>query len=454
VNSAPNAADDPRIPVLSFGLLQPRHSDAEAIMILNKIGPADAADLLYEHKVSSLAKAKAQRIANDASPSAAAALTELAAELTRAAEPRKLRWESADRVRQLVTAVAAAGNVDWWTMKGFSFRDRYPIPQLRDVGDLDVLVSTLDDAWRLTRGLRATGYIYLDAELPWFKKDVVTGQFYGQVRLTTPRKDRLSIDIHAGPYSIRHCGVMRMRRSGARGSGSALDFADDVCAVIANAAGDCFVPAKLANDLVLALDADLDYEYVHETLGAAGLLPFFAMCMDLLPVWCDLTPEQGERYARLVPAGPREPKPPLDAADSASRTEVTVAHAGQMARRLFPDDPRQAEAIEATARAAYETEYPLRLVDTGPAGLPESNNWTCIRLVPVELAGARLGLEPGTEATGALGGTSLSAEMERVDLPEGTLVRVGEDVFIPTVDFALPERLVRAARAQAPLATG
>jgi hypothetical protein len=442
-------AIDPRERLLSFGLLQPAHEGAALLSALAELGPVTAADLLFRHKISTMSKDTAQRLAEGAGEAERALLLELAQCITSRASVMAARWASAPAVGALVARFAAEEDVTWWTMKGFSFRPLYPEGKVRDVGDLDVLVGDLDQAWRLARRLREDGYIYLDVELPWFKRDVRTGELYGQIRLTTPNRDRLSIDIHAGPYSIRHCGLMPLRRTteGQGSPGGPLAFEDDMCAVVANAAGDCFITAKMINDLLLCLDRSPDVRYLHETLGSGGLLPFFVTCLDRLKAWCALTPEQAERLAALYPAVAAEPVPPLDRADPAERCEVTVEHARETAVRALGLSPEQAAAVAVSARAAYGKDHPLQLVPDAqaqPVDWDGLNNWTCVRLVPAELAVAQAASQDTAMARRVTEPVALSEQMVREGTGTDSVVRAIGDTFVPTVDFALPAGLVAA----------
>jgi hypothetical protein len=266
----------------------------------------------------------------------------------------------------------------------------------------------------------------------------------------------ISVDLHAGPYSVRHCGLMPLRHGPSDPRGAAIALEDDVCAVVANAAGDCFVTAKTVNDLVLALDRDIDVPRVHRTLDAAALLPFLATCLDVVAAVSDLG-ELRRRWTDLRPEVAAEPAPPLAQPDRQLRTEVTVRHARAVATRMFPTDRTVVSGIEAGARAAYGREHPLRLATPRrPGDLPELNNWTCVRLVPTSLARERFGAVPdGTDGPGAAGpgldagvAVSLSETIGVERTPAGTLIRAADDRFLPTVDFALNPDLVRLAVAE------
>ncbi|NKE60683.1 hypothetical protein FXN61_29395 [Lentzea sp. PSKA42] len=103
------------------------------------------------------------------------------------------------------------------------------------------------------------------------------------LKLVTPTRDAISVDVHAGPYSVRHCGRMPLHaltcadgRKSEADEFPAIDVTDNLTCVLSNAAGDCFVDAKSINDIYLALAMDVDVRRLHATLDEAALLPFFA----------------------------------------------------------------------------------------------------------------------------------------------------------------------------------
>jgi hypothetical protein len=175
--------------------------------------------------------------------------------------------------------------------------------------------------------------------------------------------------------------------------------------------------------------------------------------MARLAAWSVLTPEQDKGRERLTPYVGPEPMPPLVAADPRQRCEVTVAHARAIAERMLPDAPGQVAAIVETARAAYGVDHPLRIADlprSASASLPPLNNWTCVRLVPVDLAASHLPVRgDDAEIPAALRGReALSEQLNLLHFDEGVAVQCADDLFLPTVDYVLPEGLVRAAAAR------
>ncbi|MFC0039926.1 nucleotidyltransferase family protein [Actinomadura rayongensis] len=437
---------DDSAPILRLGLLQPRTPLAECLAAIERTGVEAAAELLHFHKVRSIARDRIAELRGALPPAESSLLNDLHDRLDEKARLTDVRGATTDTVHRLVGDVARKAGVPWWTMKGHTFRRLYPDGLRRDVGDLDVLVDDIDAAWALAEGLRRHDYAYPAGELPWFKKDTEDGRLYGQIRLVAPDRERLSIDVHAGPYSVRHCGLMRLGRSGGPAEPGPISFDDDVCAVIANAAGDCFVNAKLANDLVLALDAGFDHAYVLRTLDGAGLLPFLQSCLIRLREWCDLSDRQRAALARLTTSDAPEPLPPVSFSDPAQRCATTVEHARVIAGRKFPDDPGRVEEIVTTAEDAYGKDHPLEIVPDGETfdgGLPPLNNWTCVRLVPIPLAAEHFTEAPG----GTLPPGNIRALTDRlgvIDYGGNAVVHAARERFVPTVTYRLPAPFVRA----------
>ncbi|MCU1640726.1 MAG: hypothetical protein JWN03_1001 [Nocardia sp.] len=423
--------------VLALGLVLPGCDLATSNAALAVLGPEKSAELLIRHKVSRIARA---RLAGLGADPVAAATAQLLADYI---EPIDIRFLGSGELLDLVARVAAEGGFGVRRMKGFSQRDRYPQGLIRDVGDIDLLVADYDAAWLLAEAFLDRGYIYPPHELPWFKGDL-TGGLYGQVRLISPGRVELPIDIHVGPYSVRHCGLMPMRTDLTAHIGGEplppVDPIDDFCCVIGNAAGDCFIDAKTVNDIVLALRAHPDPEAlraaVHPTLDAAALLPFFATCLDRVHALCAPDPALSAALDLLRPDVEPEPQPPLAAPNADHRIEVTIAHAGFAAERVPGSSPALTAAIVEGARRAYSSPSPLLVTelpyDDSRRALPQLVRWNCVRLVPLTSTPAF-----AAHAFRLAGRTVVLAT------PEGQLVDAGAaGQFVPTVDFVLPSGLV------------
>lgn len=233
------------------------------------------------------------------------------------------------------------------------------------------------------------------------------------LKLVTPLRDAISVDVHAGPYSVRHCGRMPLHaltcadgRKPEADEFPAIDVTDNLTCVLGNAAGDCFVDAKTINDIYLALDGRRRTPPAR-TLDEAALLPFFRHCLDRVAELCLLDAARASALESWLPA---------------PASEVNL--------------------IGQSAEDAYSAD--LRLVDdvgkAESARLPELVNWTCVRMVPWNLLAPLVGDEHAT-VSDATGTSKVSAELTLARTKGGDLIFAGGEVFVPTVDFGVPRLL-------------
>ncbi|NRQ37365.1 hypothetical protein HII36_36845 [Nonomuraea sp. NN258] len=394
--------------------------------------------LLLRHKVTHIALARIrQAVAEDGQD--APRLRELDREITRLTSRREEQFGTAGDV--LAALRAAEPELPVQLMKGLAARKWYPAGLRRDVGDADLWVAEIDHGWRLAAALRGLGYTYESAELPWIKGDP-HGRLFGQIRMLGPDGGSVSVDLHIGPYSVRYCGMLGFHRSGDLPPWSELVWEDNLCAVIVNAAGDCFIDAKTVNDLVVSLDQPLDFSYVAERIAEAELSGFLAALLDVVAAECSLGDEQSARLRALRGEQAAEPLGLAWAPEAAKRVDLVAEHADRAALRLT-GDREQAAAISAAARAAYSAGKPYRLVRDRPGRgrLPELNPWTCVRLAPQELLRDLFG-RPTADPFPVTGSDGLAAELELIRGGPGDLLRFRTEVFVPTTDYAFPVGLV------------
>lgn len=425
------------IHLLGLGLLQPRATRAESIAVVDEIGPHEAAAVVVRHKVGDIACTVAAEL-GAASPH----LATFAEEITR------LRAEA---VRSIATAADLLAtlrdrlpDVRALLMKGMAAREWYPTAYARDVGDVDLWTPTVDDAFRIVGVLRELGYDYETAELPWLKRDL-DGTLIGQVKLLH-ENGRAAVDLHAGPYSIRYCGLIRFGRSAESRPWGTMSPEDNLCAVIGNIAGDCFIDAKTMNDVLLLLSpregGRLDLDYVAGTLAEAGLSEFTNALLDAITSACAVGDHQAAAMVRLRRGSAAENLELAREPDAQRRVRAVVDHAEAVARRMT-GDVHAARRIAGQARTAYETpkRYQLVRLDEERSFLPELNPWTCLRLAPQrtlrDLFQRDVSLSFPVDRT-----TPLAPGLDLLAGRIGNLVRFGDDVFVPTLDYVFPALLV------------
>lgn len=344
--------------------------------------------------------------------------------------------------------------------KGVAALAMYPDPSVREFNDVDLFVRSHADAACLSQALRTEfGYRYQDDELPWLKLDASDRMLYGQMALAAPadRPHLLNIDIHFGDYSVRHCGRLNITETFPPGSPGLHLIAPDVnlACIVNNAAGDYFVTAKDTNDLLLTISRpDFDPARFCSLIRRAHLGSFFSRVVEALRFSSALTDEQ-ELRLRALPVGHAfEPAPRPDLPNWRRRCLGTTLHAFAV---------RRADGIVPAAKTAASAFFYYRkrlrltvLSKEGPVPVrsAEWNTWTCIRLVPIDLA-ITLIREAGGVADDASApptvGTVVAGDpdVERFDVPSGMYFRIADEFFVGTVTYDLYADVIREAAAAA-----
>ncbi|WP_030378780.1 MULTISPECIES: nucleotidyltransferase family protein [unclassified Streptomyces] len=432
--------------VLSLGSVAPAMDGARARARIDSLPPARAAEWLTRNKV-----------VGRCAPRIPPALREALA--PHIARREKLNRYLDERIGVVGRAAEEAG-VRCFLIKGMAARTLYERPEDRDTGDIDVWVPTADEACALSASLMGAGFDVDPHELPWLKA-TPDGLVYGQMllRVQADAEMSVSVDIHFGGYSVRHCGLLPLDPGNAGPGLHRLDSEQNLPVLIANAAGDFFTPLKDLNDLYLYLDPDIaavDWDKVRKQLSSAGLESYFDGMLDRVARWYALEPRRRRRMAGLRFGARHEPAPSPFAPQWYHRWGVTTAHAARLGLR----QSARAGLRCATTAARYYGRH-LRLdVDRSRRAhrhavrMRESlNPWTCVRLVPVDLASELL---PGVSPVG--GGTPAYADstgrswtlpgasgVRVIELADGDLVTVNDRVYVPTVWYRLPEPLLRSA---------
>jgi hypothetical protein len=428
---------------LGLGCLAAARPIVDVLDACREADAGAAAELFRRHKVRLLV---ARRLREEDDPTFEPLVEAMAPHVRTA----KQRAATIDDVIATLDDAGRQVGIAVYGIKGMVGRTLYDDPAVRDLGDVDVYVASERDGWTLALWLRALGWEYDQRELPWFKGDLDTGQLYGQVRLTRSQAGAEHfVDIHYGGYSVRHCALHRIQADDAAPGWHLLTRQENVVLAVANAAGDDFITLKDLNDLFLMChDPDVDLAAARRALREVRLDGFFGAMAVRLQELFDLTSVPPEVRRLLSSLDRREPTPPLAAPDGRLRRRVTTAHAFRTGRS---HSLRRGLLTGITAWQYYGSTLALRV---RPAKrrrpLPPLNPWTCVRLVPADVATSGApqisSTVPSVPGPGATGESLSGCDMLRVvHCPSGDVVTAGEDVFVPTVDYALDDAVVRDA---------
>lgn len=431
---------DPAVLVLSAGSVSPRYPLADSVAAIEQLGGERAAALLRRHKVRVLA---AERLAGHAGSAAVRdCLARLQPDLDKLARSRAQLPLTLEMVRSAGVEVGVPVGV----IKGVAAREWYDEVTHRDFGDLDLHVRSWSDARRLAERLRSRDGLVLDRrELPWLKRDATSGELYGQILLTDPATGHLGVDIHFGAYSVRHCTHLPIAVPPEPGV-HLLTGGDNVAAVINNAAGDHFASMKDVNDLITAARrSPAEFSAGVASARRAELAGFLAILVRLVAA-TSAVPDLRPVLEPLLAGAPAEPVPPLPGPSWTRRWTAVGLHAFRVGRRT---SVLRGLRLGAGAVGYYRKRLSLAIVPAGPPGPPAPlrlSEDSCVRLVPLELLEER---DDAGDLSGAAGPTGaprwIDDELAAVPTAAGDVVRVGRDIYVPTVFYQVPRELVRAA---------
>ena len=430
---------DPLVVLLSVGSVSPRYSVDESVRAVEELGAERAADLLRRHKVRVLAAERLRQRPDSAA--VRACLEQLQPDLDKLARSRDQLPVTLGVVRSAAEELGIAVVV----FKGVKAREWYADVTWRDFGDLDLHVRSWSDARRLAERLRTRDGFVLDTrELPWLKRDAGSGALYGQILLTDPATGHLGVDIHFGAYSVRHCTHLPIGVPAEPGVHLATD-ADNVAAVVNNAAGDHFASMKDVNDLITAARRSPEGFRRGAALARQAELGAFLAILVRLVAATSAVGELKALFAPLLDGAPAEPVPPLPGPSWTRRWTAVALHAFRVGRRTSALDGVR---LAAGAARYYRRRLSLAIVaDTGPPEPLRLDEHTCVRLVPLDLLAAR---DDAGDLSGAPPGAAgpprrLDDGLEVVSTPYGEVVLLGREVFVPTVFYRVPRDLVRSA---------
>lgn len=407
---------------------------------MREFGPSPAAEVITRHKIRRIVRERVKTALATATGSDASLLRRFDSEVARLGAPRETRGTDLDA--QVAEFRSRTADLPVRLMKGLGVCSWYPSGQRRDIGDADLWVPDMDSGLSLASMLRDLGFTYEPGEMPWLKRDM-SGTLFGQFRMQHPAPDRVDVDIHIGPYSVRYCGLIEFSRSRENEAWTPLADEDNLCAVIGNAAGDCFIEAKAINDIVVAIGRPLDFDYVVGALRQAGLTGFFNTVIDRVQEVCDLDVDQRATLDRLRTDDTAEDVPLVATDDDLRRTGLVAAHTRRVAESMT-GDAAVAERIARDAEHAYGNPRSFRLRTSGgkPHRLPDMNPWTCVRLAPQPLIRRIANRHERVPVQGRH--TRLAEHLELIEAEDGDLLRFRGDVFLPTTDYLFCSRLVVA----------
>jgi hypothetical protein len=399
--------------------------DAALARVAPEVGSLDPA-LLYDHilasRVYTLAQRHLERL-DGAATTVLARLHNLAAE------------ESARRHAALaptLDVLRAATQHGARVIKGLALREQYADPELRHEGDVDLQVPDWTTASALAGWLRDEGWQWDTREFPWLKWSDY-GALYGQ--LTLVRDDNedpyARVDLHIGPFSVGHAGLLAMvgwTTGEVLGVPAFIPNLEQSLALIAaHAMNDGALSMKDVNDVrVLVESGHPDWSTVVELCRGASALPALR---DLLRATAAIYPATGLQRLpgrRYLSIG----------------SEETSARARRIARLAWRDErrrgrgPLRAAVMASGAHRYFSAQLAPRLAPDTRTTLraAERRRDVCWRLFPRE-TWARWVDSP--EVKGTISGPTtkeeLGTQLELYRQGTGQVVRLGNDVFIPTV---------------------
>lgn len=429
--------------VVQIGCLAPR-GGADCLGALSGYDPEYLAALLRRHKV----RLRAERILRSQSDP-------LLEPLRRSLEPyarvARYRLAAFDALIPELDRLASELEFAIFGIKGLAARRLYGGSSDRDVGDADIFVCTDSQAWTVASWLRSRGWSFDAKELPWLKVDQDSGLAYGQIRLVQDRSVEAGgvfADIHYGGYSVRHCGLYRLRDLPPAPGWHEVAPQTNFVLAVANAAGDDFITLKDLNDLFLVLrEGRVELDAAMDDLRDVRLAKFVAVMACRLAELFDMSAIRPGLAESLSNLGRSEPMPPLEAADRGMRLRVTVRHSFEVGRKH--SYLRGARAA-LTGYRYYVSGLRLRIGRSWRIRprAPHLNSWTCIRLVPASgLAdgGPHGRRPPDASRDSGLKMVSRLGAVRFVRARRGVLIVVGGEVFVPTVYFRLSAAVVADA---------
>jgi putative nucleotidyltransferase-like protein len=325
-------------------------------------------------------------------------------------------------------ALSRAAHDGGRVIKGLAVQPLYPDPDLRHLGDVDLQFPSWGEALPTLRWLREQGWVYDTSEYSWLKWHPSSVP-YGQLSLVLADNQApyARVDLHLGPYSVGHAGLMPLagwRAGEPLGVPAPVSGAETSIAIVAaHAICDRMLSVKDVNDLhVLAGAGGVDWASVAELCRAVQAGPALAQYAG----W--LARAYPGDVAPVAPAAPVLGYAPPDPGRRA-RAFAALAYRDERARGA---GRAAAARLAASARRYFAADLsprPSRRPDTGPVARQRRRD-TCWRLLPRE---TWQGLPAGEPPGRAPRREQLATDLVLVRAGAGAAVVCGTDVFVPTV---------------------
>ena len=330
---------------------------------------------------------------------------------------------------ELTAVLAEAPALGARIMKGLALREHHRRPELRHEGDIDLHVPEWNAALATSRWLRQRGWVWDTTEFSWLKS-TDGGHLYGQLTLVLPDNDDpiSRVDLHIGPYSVGHAGNMPLagwRDTTVLGVPAQEPDRETTLALIAaHALNDGVMSMKDINDLyeLLVRENRTDWATVEELCRSAQAVDVLA---QLLALTGQIYPELG------LPAGAVN-GPLALSLTPAERADRAARYAYRDERARGADDDA-AIAVAEEARRYYSADLRPRVAPPG-SPVPPRNRQTCCRLLPAstwESLAANVSLDRADDVP--IDETQWEPGLTLITQGPGTVLRAGDEIFVPTV---------------------
>ncbi len=409
-----------------------------AVAAMDGMDPRRVYGAVLASRVYTLAQHHLQHRAGNATAKEVLVLLEKLAE-----EEERRRQLSGPHVKEVLEFLGPAGGR---VIKGMALREEYADQRLRHEGDLDAQVPDFATGLRVARWLRSHGWQWDTQEFPWLKW--TSGHVYGQLSLLYPdtTDPHSRIDLHIGPFSVGYSDLLPLsgwRSASVSGVPATIpDRETSLALIAAHALNDCLLSMKDVNDVyaIVLSGAAIDWATVDELCAHVHA----RQAMN------QLAAQVAACYGKALPAPP-ETKALLTAEPSRHDRVARAASLAYQDERSRGAGPLTAWAASRQARRYYGADLKPRLSphpDPGPVAT-RRNRALCWRLLP-EAAWPDAGSHAGSRTgSGAAREERIEDGLVLIHSGDGAVVRLGEEILIPTVWGGVHPESVALARSMA-----